>query len=385
MTQPTGPALTYQDLPAELRARIDPHLGVGYDLRAWNSTVSRDAVWHFALGVGDDNPLWWTPERVVSRAFAPPTFLASCANGFEITGSGHPSIDEILFDYSGVWTTDTWHWEYPVWLGTSVRARHQLVSIEPRQSRSRGQSLTHTERTDFYLDDAAAPVAANTRKFLRFHRQADEAGREPAANWAQVSYDEAELAAISAQYQREPGQRRGPVPLRPADATAGTPLPALVKGPLTLTSIIGWLLGWGSNLCPTNRIAEQFYQRSPSSFWQDPRSGIRDTLAGAHWNERLARETGLSGCYDFGAQRTAWFAHALTDWMGDAAFLSDLTVTFSRPNLVGDTTWITGAVTAQHEAADGVRCDCGLEARNQRGELTASALATVRLPGQHAE
>src|ERR1700753_991275 len=34
-------------------------LGVARRERGWNSGVTEDAVWHFALGVGDDNPLWW--------------------------------------------------------------------------------------------------------------------------------------------------------------------------------------------------------------------------------------------------------------------------------------------------------------------------------------
>jgi acyl dehydratase len=374
---PHSPA-AYADLPAALRSRLDPHLGVPYDVPAWNSWISPDAVWHFALGVGDDNPLWWAPSQS-RRAFAPPTFLSSCANGFQLDEPSRPSIDDLLVDYSGVWITDAWHFEHPAWVGAAVRARSQLVSLEPRQSRSRGLALVQTERTEFYLDDADTPAAANTRTFLRFHRDSGASQREPTHAPPEAKYDAAEAATIARHYHEEPTRRRGPARLRPQDAPVGSPLPRLVKGPLTLTNIIGWLLGWGSALCPTNRIAEQLYERSPSSFWTDASTGIKDTLAGAHWNERLARETGLSVGYDFGAQRTAWIAHALTDWMGDDAFLADLTVSLLAPNLVGDTTWITGVVTDQRQDVVGTTCRCDLEARNQRGELTASATGLVRL------
>jgi acyl dehydratase len=134
-------------------------------------------------------------------------------------------------------------------------------------------------------------------------------------------------------------------------------------------------------MTPTNRIEDQYFRASPSSFWLDEETGIRDTLEGAHWNDRFAHANGFAGPYDFGAQRVAWIVHALTDWMGDAGFLRSLAVDLRRPNIVGDTTWIGGRVTAVADDGTGA-VTCALEAVNQRGEASAQAEAVVHLPSR---
>ncbi|MBV9511365.1 MAG: hypothetical protein JO303_13895, partial [Caulobacteraceae bacterium] len=44
-----------------------------------NREASADAVRRFALGLGDDNPLWWG-ENGAPGALAPPTFLYTGTN-----------------------------------------------------------------------------------------------------------------------------------------------------------------------------------------------------------------------------------------------------------------------------------------------------------------
>ena len=94
-----------------------------------------------------------------------------------------------------------------------------------------------------------------------------------------------------------------------------------MKGPLTLTGIVGFVMGWGSPLCPTNRIASLYLAEHPGARLHDDRMNVPDTLEGPHWEPYLARKGGMGGCYDFGAQRVCWLAHLLTDWCGDDGFL----------------------------------------------------------------
>ena len=177
--------------------------------------------------------------------------------------------------------------------------------------------------------------------------------------------------------------RRGAHTLHGDDVHEGQPLPRLVKGPLTLTGVVGFVMGWGSPLCPTNRIASLYLAEHLGARLHDDRMNVHDTLEGPHWEPYLARKGGMGGSYDFGAQRVCWLAHLLTDWCGDDGFLSALEVRLRRPNLVGDTTWLDGEVSAVREPEpgdDGVLVDCSLRATNQRGEETATGTATVRLP-----
>jgi len=54
-------------------------------VKQWNHVATRDNIWHWALGVGDDNPLWWdeayAARSPAGRITAPPTYLYSHANG----------------------------------------------------------------------------------------------------------------------------------------------------------------------------------------------------------------------------------------------------------------------------------------------------------------
>ena len=91
----------------------------------------------------------------------------------------------------------------------------------------------------------------------------------------------------------------------------------------------------------------------------------------------------MPGPYDYGPERVAWLGHLATNWMGDAGFLRRLNVMVLRHNLIGDTTWCRGRVTAQVARA----ASCTLAratATNQRGEMIASGVAEVVLPA-HAD
>jgi acyl dehydratase len=365
--------------------RVNQLMGIERPAGPWNSAITPDAAWHFAAGVGDDNPLWWNVEYAKAtpwgRAFAPPTFLTSCSNGGYRPGEAwEPSANDLFAGLSAVWTTDSWRWEHPAWVGSNVTATSQQLNVVARASRSRGKVLVQTERTLYRFGERSAVCATNTRSFIRFKRQDSIAAASESRRQEPV-YPPERVAEISARYLTEASSRRGAGRLDLNDIEVGARIPALYKGPLTLTNIIGWLLGAGCNMCPTNRIAEQFRVVSPASFWTDGTTGIPDTLAGAHWNLPLGGRTGFSAAYDFGSQRTAWFVHCLTDWIGDSGFLREITVTLKRPVLAGDLTEISGEVIAKSPGDRRQVCTCALAAVNQHGEETARAEATVWLAG----
>jgi hypothetical protein len=98
----------------------------------------------------------------------------------------------------------------------------------------------------------------------------------------------------------------------------------------------------------------------------------------------LAQASGMPLPYDFAPMRVAWASHLLTDWMGDDAFLRKLSVRLRRPNLLGDTTWITGKVVGWIRGANGEAiAEVEVAGRNQRNEQTIVATAEVELPIHH--
>jgi acyl dehydratase len=360
-------------------------LGVPRWERGWNSTVTEDAIWHFAQGVGDDNPLWWDRAYAEStrwgRMFAPPTYLYSCSNaGLRVGEPGIYPAQDWMPGTLPLWVSDRWVFHRPAFEGESVTATAELVSLEERPGRDGSRALNYTDRVSYAGSDG---TVIGERYQLMLRRERPAGGAAPPAELPEIHYSDEERRQIGLQYDREPSQRRGAQVLRGRDVKVGDVIPDLVKGPLTVTNIVGWLLGWGSPLCQTNRIAHRYLQEHSRAGLEDPRSNIQDTIEGVHWDPYLAQASGMSRCYDFGTQRVSWVAHLLTDWFGDDGFLVELDVRVRRPNFVGDTTWLRGEVTAvgpEGDSADSVMVEASVKGVNQRDEETTTATAKVRLP-----
>ncbi len=91
----------------------------------------------------------------------------------------------------------------------------------------------------------------------------------------------------------------------------------------------------------------------------------------------------MGGAYDVGLQRIAWVISVLTDWMGDDAHLAEADVDVLRPNLVGDTTYVTAAVTDRWFDGNAFIA-VEIEGRNQHRALTTKGRGLIALPSsQH--
>jgi hypothetical protein len=160
----------------------------------------------------------------------------------------------------------------------------------------------------------------------------------------------------------------------------GDAMTELVKGPLTVTSVIAFVQGWGSLYVRAHGLAFDMFERHPALGIPNP-SGVPEPPERVHWDEAMAKAVGVPGAYDYGPERVAWLGHLVTNWMGDAGFLRRLNVRVLRHNLIGDTTWCRGTVSGKDP--EGV-VHLALSAVNQRGETTASGSATVVLPERRA-
>lgn len=353
-------------------------------VRGWNSAISADAIWHFAQGVGDDNPLWFDRAYAEStnwgRMFAPPAFLYSCSSGgLRVFEDGVNPAETWFPGALAIWVGDRWEFHRPAWEGETVTAVAQLVSVQTRERRDGTPYVAHLDRTT-YSGSEGDPIADCYRAHYRFDRSRLQ--RPASAGRAPVSYTADELDRIAAQYDNECEQRRGATPRFGEDVEIGDLVAPLVKGPLTVTNIVGFVLGWGSPLCMTNRIAHRYLREHPGSMMRHPSTNVTDTLEGPHWDPVLAREAGMDDCYDFGGQRIAWLAHQLSDWMGDDGFIEALEVKLVAPNLIGDTTWLDGEVTSVSVKEDHTLVACELRATNQCGQRTATGTGVVRLPNR---
>jgi acyl dehydratase len=367
-------------ITAEGVAFMRSRIGVRTPVRPWNSVASADAIWHFALGLGDDNPLW--SDEAYARAtrwggiIAPPTFLYSaCAGPRRPQDPPGAWSEDFLPGVLAMQAGDRWIWHRPVREGERIFVETGLHSVEEKTSKTGGRSVIEIHRMGFAAADGEL-LAELYKTRIRMERAST---RQSAAAAPRVAprYSPAEAERFRAHYRAEADARRGREARFWDEVNLGQMLPRILKGPLTVTNLVGWLMGWGAPLCLTNRMASEHLERNPGARLVNEETGIEDSIEAAHWDAYFAAKSGLGTGYDFGPQRVAWAAHLVTDWMGDDGELKALDARVRRPNLLGDITWFDGKVCAKREHG---LVDLEIVAINQNGETTLSATATVALP-----
>ena len=356
------------------------HIGREYPCEGWITEANADAIRHFAEGVGDDNPLYLDPAYAERSRFgsiiAPPTMPDVFSNkGFTAPDGFTRGPIKGLF---GLWATDRWEFFAPVRLGDRLSSTFRLVSIRERPSKFGGTAYEQVEEIHYRNADGQ-PVA--TYQVVRFNFERGAArGQGKYAHVQPYRYSDEEIASIQQDYREEAGRRTGNQPRYGENVSVGDALPPLVKGPLTLTQLIGFVLGWGSAYCATNRLAHQFSEQRPEAVLINREFNLPDNIEGAHWDVSLAQQSGFPWSYDFGCMRTAWCAHLLTDWAGDQGWIKHLEVQMRQPNLIGDTLWVNGRVTGLRREGAETLVEIELSATSQRGDAAAVGNATVALP-----
>jgi acyl dehydratase len=341
---------------ADLRARIgkpvprpEPYIEV----------ATRDAVRHWAAGIGDRNPFW------LAAGVAPPTILFAMDRIVSGYVGGLPGVHAM---YAG---TD-FRWHGPIRIGDRIVGESVLLDLVEKPSRFARRAIQQIYRTTFRNERQEVVSVADSWCFRTERDSARE--RKKYGTVEPARYTDEEIAALARAYRAE--EIRGPVSRAVEEVTVGDPLPALVKGPLTVTSVIAFIQGWGGLYIRAHGQAFELLERHPALGIPNA-AGVPEPPERVHWDEELARAVGVPDAYDYGPERVAWLGHLVTNWMGDQGVLRRLRVQVLRHNLIGDTTWCRGQVAGKRD--DGV-VEVTLRAENQRGETTAAGTAEVGLP-----
>lgn len=354
----TFPTITAEALDA-LRARI------GQPVRRpepYVETATRDAIRHWAHGIGDRNPVW------AAARLAPPTILFAMDRIVSGYVGGLPGIHAM---YGG---TD-FRWRGAVREGDHLVGHSVLLDLEEKASAFARRAIKQTYRTTFV--DAGGRVVCEADSWC-FRTERDTARERAKYAPAQPhTYSAEELDRIRRGYRDE--AVRGAAPRYWEDVRVGETIPEVVKGPLTVTSVVAFVQGWGSLYVRAHGLAFDLFERHPALAIPNA-FGVPEPPERVHWDDALARAVGVPSAYDYGPERVAWLGHLVTNWMGDTSMLARLAVQVRRHNLIGDTTWCRGTVTGSALAGGRGEVTLGLSAVNQRGETIAAGQAVVVLP-----
>ncbi|MEO3783687.1 MaoC family dehydratase N-terminal domain-containing protein [Actinocorallia sp. B10E7] len=373
---------------ARLRSRIGvPQL---YPAPPHYRRPGEDAFRHIAWAYGDDNPLWSDPAYAAGTrwkgSIAPPALVG----GDSLIGEDTLTEEELarqpelkgdpLRGVHAFYAASEREWWAPLTPGHRVFRRTALVGVVDKPSEFGGRGVQEWTAQAFQADDGTL-LGAQYRMMYRTEREKARA-RKKYDDVAIEPWTEERIAELDAQYEAE--KPRGAEPRWWEDVEEGQKISPLVKGPLTVTDMVCWHVGMGMgmyNVAPL-RLAHHNRKRVPRFYHRDE-LGVPDAMQRVHWDPAFARKSGNPTTFDYGRMRETWLIHACTDWMGDDAWLWRLRVEFRKFNYVGDVQWVEGEVVRKYLAeGDRPAVDLELRTRNQRGEVTSPASATVLLPSR---
>lgn len=358
----------------ELRARIG--VPITDTVEPWNYEATRDAIRHYAHGIGDDNPLWCDPEYAAKSRFGGITALPS----FLFTTS------RIISGYVGglsgthaMWAGANWQWHLPVHRNDTITTEAKLKDLIEHQTKFAGRSFQQIYNVKFFNQKGECVAEADSWCFRTDRDVAREEGtkyKEVKARAPKV-YTDDELSKIFELYAKE--EVRGATPRYWKDVNVGDKLPTMVKGPMTVTGFICFAQGWGGLYIRANKLAWQQHHKHPGLGIKN-RFGIPDCPERVHWEEEFALKVGTPGAYDYGPERTSWLTHHLTNWQGDAGFLRSSNSQIRRHNPEGDVIYINGEVTRKFEEGGKKLVEVTQKAITHTGELSATGVGIVELP-----
>ncbi len=348
----------------------------------WIETATRDAIRHFAWGIGDNNPLWLDRDYAAGSPqgglLGPPCMLY----GVDSTIVA-PKLPGVQWVYAGT----SWTWFEPIRLDDRFTVEGRLLAQEEKAGRRFARWLLQTGEIRYFNQHGrlvATALGRCARTPRRTHNTKTETAREDAAPIAEPhQYTPEELAEIEQAVLAEP--RRGDEPLYWEDIEVGSDVPPVIKGPLSVIDILAWYSATQGALHYGGAHGDAIrYRRRHDDYHINPKTGAKDAAGRGHLEAATGRDVGMEGAYDIGPQRISWAQHMLTNWIGDHGFLHKLDVSVRRPNLVGDTIWWRGTVTGKRRVGTHCLVDLDVEATCQRDIPSAHGTAVVALPSTTA-
>lgn len=358
----------------ELRKLIN--VPIEDSLEPWCYEATRDNIRHWAHGIGDDNPLWCDPAYAAQTSYgkmlAPPSFIFALNRSFSGYVGGLSGVHAMFAGIDVKWHRQIRH-------GDAFTTKAWLKDLVEHQTRFAGRSIQQIYRCEFYNQDGELAAEGDSWCFRTERDTARERGSKYDAvkQKPPVQYSREDLAKIFAMYEAE--EIRGGVPRYIEDVKPGDKLPAMVKGPMTVTGFIAFAQGWGGLYIRANKLAWKQLRKHPGVGILN-KFGIPDVPERVHWEDDMATLVGTPAAYDYGPERCSWMSHHLTNWMGDTGFLRSLKVEIRRHNPVGDTLYINGEVTGVDSERS--RAEISQTAVQQDGELSVRATGVVELPSR---
>ena len=357
---------------AQLKTRVGSYFKGEY-IFAHNHMMTKGGIAHWCDGIGDfKNKLFRDEEYAAKTKYgsiiAPPCSLNSILNVSGMRVGGLPGVHSF---HSG-WD---WLWLKPVKVNEHITGTYRPVDIAEKKSEFALRTvIIYAEGV--YRNQRDEIVARCIGWSIRAERgTARDQGK----------YKEIKPYWITPEMQKyiedcmDKEEIRGANPRYWEDVNVGDDIPQIVKGPLSVGEMMAWAhsIGGGGEV---HAFKVRSLSKHPAWGWKNPETGVSETIDQVHEQEEAAKGIAIPAAYDVGAQRNSWVSQAITNWMGDDGFLKNLYCEYRRFNVYGDIQFIKGRVAKKYIKDGEHLVDVEAWSENQRGEITAPAHGTVRLP-----
>jgi acyl dehydratase len=367
------------------RARLLIGHDVASGARELNSVASVDAIRNWALGTGDDNPLYTDDYYGTTTRWGSQISHGTFAGHVKTPMLGDPIPQEIKAQTKSMFrgvhvfvSGGTWEWYRPIYPGDRIYSFAGDESLDVKKSEFANRSVIQVRR-DVAINQRGEVVGVyRILMILTERKTAREKGKY--AEIEAAKYTDEDYERVDAIYAEE--KARGAEKRYWEDVNVGDTLQPMVKGPLTVTEIIAFHSG-GYGFVPyglrSSRLGYQNRKRI-APFYIKNQNGIWDVAQRLHWDSEWAKAIGNPMSYDYGVMRQCWFYHQVSDWAGDDAVIDTMEDSIRKFNYMGDTQFLNGEVVGKREENGRCVVDLQLTMVNQRDTQTAFAKATVALP-----
>jgi hypothetical protein len=336
--------------------------------------VSRDSIRHWAQATGDRNPLFldenYAKNSIHGGLIAPPCQLYAFSRISIGYRGGLPGVHSF---FAG----SHWRWHEPIRLGQKINPEVTFKELKELPSKFAGRMFKQLSLIQFITDDGHEIAQADSWGMRVERVAAKEKGKYKKLELA-APYTQQQLDDIAQLYANE--KCRGRDTLYFEDVNVGQTVPEIIRGPYTATTAVAFEQGWGGLFIKAHGYWFDYLRRHPAAGIANAYN-IPEPPEAVHWDSALARAVGVPEAYDYGPERIAWLATLLTNWIGDEGFLAELYCEVRRFNMIGDLTYCRAKVI---EKKDGNNTQgevkLTIEAVDQRGDMTASGWAIIKLP-----
>ena len=332
----------------------------------------------FCAALGDPNPLYKDPASGVATKYnsmiAPPTFVAAIR-----TPTSGAAYDDKDYGASKLLSRATMEWTDVIRVGDRLASELRVTGVSqghPRNGRRTAEVVSQATYWNSY--GGLIGTSTGTTAVISFRR-----GEEMLLDRDIYRYSEEEVRGIESDIEGEPPPR-GQLLRYWDEVSIGEKLPTLVKGPLTLSDMMAWVVGEAKSLALGSPVYFDLKTRpgrvrtNPTTNWPfwDADQEFEDVLS--------CKDMGFNSPPSRGMQRVCLAGQVLTHWMGDDAFLRRLDIELPNHFLYGDTMWLSGQVTDKYKERVGGAIyhavDVEVRGTNQLGESVARGSATVYFP-----